>query len=128
MPELIEEAGFKERFIACFELAEELYVEMQLHGHQVEAQYATLLGHRMRYSFVANLRELYHMLQLRTGPDGHPGYRKICFEIYDLVKEVHPQLASGMKFIGQREDPELLRLAAETATLDKLNRLDGLTP
>ena len=129
VPELVIDAGFENEFRSCFDISEELYTDMVGWGFGDEAQYATLLGHRMRYSFIANLRELYHLLELRSGPTGHPGYRRIALKMYEELKRVHPMLASGMKFIGQDpdNDTELTRMAAELATHDKLDRLGRLS-
>lgn len=128
VPELVLEAGYEQQFCRCFELSRELYAAMYDVGLEKEAQYATLLGHRMRYSFITNLRELYHLLELRTGPTGHPGYRRICLKMYDQLTEVHPELAAGMKFIGKDpdNDEDLARMAAELTAHDRLERLNPL--
>ncbi len=128
VPELVQQANQEETFRECFALAEELYELLRVNGHETEAQYATLLGHRMRYRFMANLRELFHLIELRTGPAGHPGYRKICQEMYRLLTEVYPLTASAMRFVNQDEDPALTRLAAERATQYKLARLGENQP
>jgi thymidylate synthase ThyX len=93
-------------------------------GLTEEAQYVTLLGHKMRYRFMINAREAFHMLELRTSPQGHPGYRKICQEMYRKLSEVHPRIGRAMKFINQGGDPPLTRLEAERATQLKLKLLD----
>jgi thymidylate synthase ThyX len=123
VPELVAEAGVEDDFRRCFTLSEDLYVRLCDNGHQAEAQYATLLGHRMRYRFLANLRELFHLIELRTSPQGHPGYRKICQEMHRLVAEVYPVTAAAMRFVNQDEDPALTRLATERATEFKLSQL-----
>ena len=71
-----------------------------------------------------NDREAYHFIELRTAPQGHPGYRKLVSQMYEKLAEVHPQLAAGMKFVNKDEDPELTRLAAERYTQFKLAQLD----
>lgn len=126
VPELVSEAGFGVRYRTCFEISAKLYQQMYDTGLKEEAQYATLLGHRMRYSFITNLRELYHLLELRTGPTGHIGYRRICLKMHELLENVHPEFAAGMKFIGKDpdNDEDLTRMAAELATHDRLERLD----
>ncbi len=123
VPDLVREAGFEHDFRQCFVLSSELFDEMSATS-ELEAQYATLLGHRMRYRLIANLREAFHIIELRTGPAGHPGYRKICNQMFDQLKEVYPMSGEGMKFVNQGEDPELARLAAELATQKKLKKLD----
>jgi len=125
VPEIVTEAGLEKPFRKCFELSEKLYKLLTDKGYVHEAQYATLLGHRMSYRFTANLRELFHLFELRTQPDGHPGYRKICLAMYEELKKAYPLSAKAMRFVNQREDPELVRMAAELATQHKLERLEA---
>lgn len=121
---LVHEAGFEDVFRSCFDMSANLYNIMSGYN-EFEAQYATLFGHRMRYRFVMNLRQLFHFLELRTGPTGHPGYRKICNQIFDILKTAYPLSTAGMKFVNQGDNPELTRLAAERATQAKLEKLDS---
>ena len=100
----------------------QLYHFLLANDYQYEAQYATLLGHKMRWKVMLNAREAYHFMELRTSPQGHPGYRKLAKEMYDKIAEVHPLIAGGMIFVNQGEDPELTRLAAERATQFKLDQ------
>ncbi len=124
VPQLIADAGFEKDFRDCFAVSEGLWRTMLDIGLEEEAQYATLLGHRMRYRFIINGREAFHMLELRTSPQGHPGYRKICQEMYRQLSKVHPRIGGAMKFINQDGDPSLTRLEAERATQFKLKLLD----
>lgn len=123
VPKLVEDAGFTDDFIKCFDLSLELYSRMQESGYELEAQYATLLGHRMRWKVTINARAAFHLFELRTSPQGHPGYRKLVSQMYEVVAEKHPMIAEAMKFVNQGEDPELTRLAAERATQYKLEKL-----
>ncbi|MBU6388913.1 FAD-dependent thymidylate synthase, partial [Patescibacteria group bacterium] len=124
VPEIVKEAGFEEQFREAFAISEKLYSYLQEKGETTQAQYGVLLGYRMRYRFIANVRELFHFLELRTSPQGHPGYRRICNQMYDRLKEVYPVIAGTMRFVNQDEDPELTRMAAELATQYKLEKLD----
>jgi thymidylate synthase ThyX len=124
VPELIVEAGFETEFRECFAISEKLWRAMMDAGLEEEAQYATLFGHKLRYHFIMNAREAFHLLELRTSPQGHPGYRKICQEMHRLLSEVHPRLGAAMKFVNQSGDPALTRLEAERATQLKLKLLD----
>jgi dTMP kinase len=121
-PELIDEAGLSDSFDECFDISLKLYSSIQAAGYDAEAQYATLLGHRMRWKVTYNAREAFHFQELRTAPQGHPGYRKIALQMHDKLAEVHPQLGEAMKFINKDEDPKLTRLAAERYTQFKLNK------
>lgn len=123
IPRLIEEAGLTEDFEKCFDLSLELYSVLQKNGYELDAQYATLLGHKMRWKVTYNAREAFHLHELRTTPQGHPGYRKLVLAMHEKLAEVHPLIASGMKFVNSDEDPALTRLAAERYTQFKLQQL-----
>jgi dTMP kinase len=123
IPSLIEEANLTDKFQACFTESVELYSVLQEAGYSLEAQYATLLGHKMRWQVTYNAREAFHLHELRTSPQGHPGYRKLVQEMHEKLLEVHPLLGEAMRFVNQGEDPELTRLAAERYTQLKLSKL-----
>jgi thymidylate synthase ThyX len=123
VPELIEQAGLVELFQQCFDISLELYSYLQKKGYALEAQYATLLGHKMRWKVTYNAREAFHLHELRTTPQGHPGYRKLVLEMHEKLSEVHPMLGEAMRFVNKDEDPKLTRLAAERATQFKLSQL-----
>lgn len=120
VPDAITDAGLEDQFRRCFEISAELYDHMVFEGYAEEAQYATLLGHRLRYTFGTNLRELFHFIELRTQPAGHDGYRAICQEMYRQLCEVYPQFGEAMCFVNTTgESDDLNRLAAERATRAK---------
>lgn len=124
IPVIVEEAGLSDLFEKCFDLSAKLYSALQEAGYPYEAQYATLLGHRMRWKITYNAREAFHFHELRTSPQGHPGYRKLVLQMHQKLSEVHPMLAEQMRFVNQDEDPELTRLAAERATQFKLEQME----
>ncbi len=124
VPKLVEDAGLTEVFETCFDLSLKLYSILQSKGYELEAQYATLLGHKMRWKLTFNAREAFHFIELRTSPQGHTGYRKLAHEMYQKIAETHPLIAESMRFVNQDEDPELSRLAAEKYTQYKLSQLD----
>lgn len=127
VPELIEQAGLTDQFEACFDASLKLYSSLQAAGYELEAQYATLLGHKMRWKVTYNAREAFHLHELRTSPQGHPGYRKLVLEMHEKLSEVHPLLTEAMKFVNKGEDAELTRLAAERYTQFKLQQIDSKT-
>lgn len=128
VPELVAEAGQEANYRRAFELSSELYNDMFGGGYKHEAQYALCMGYRMRYRFITSLRELFHLLELRTGPQGHPGYRKLCNLMFDEVQSVYPISAKAMCFVNQQDTlGELTRMASETATAEKLAKLAELT-
>lgn len=123
IPELIEAAGLSEQFEACFDISLKLHSLLQQSGYDLEAQYATLLGHRMRWKVTYNAREAFHLHEIRTSPQGHPGYRKLVLEMHEKLSEVHPLMAESMRFVNTDENAELTRLAAERYTQMKLSKL-----
>lgn len=125
VPELVQKAGLADEFEACFDASLKLYSTLQSEGHELEAQYATLLGHKMRWKIMYNARQAFHLHELRTTPQGHPGYRKLMKQVHETLASVHPLLAESMLFVNQDEDPELTRLAAERYTQYKLKVLDN---
>jgi thymidylate synthase ThyX len=125
VPELVIEAGLEADFKKCFSLSEKLVQLMIEKGYANESQYATLFGHRMRYKFMLNARAAYHFIELRSSPQGHPGYRRIATRMHELISEVHPTIGGGMSFVNKDEDPKLTRMAAELATQYKLDKLDN---
>jgi dTMP kinase len=127
-PRLIEEAGLLDGFEECFAISLKLHGILQQAGYGLEAQYATLLGHKMRWKVTYNAREAFHLHELRTSPQGHPGYRKLVQEMHNRLADVHPIIAGAMRFVNQGEDEKLTRLAAERYSQYKLDQLDKKHP
>ena len=123
VPEIIEKAGLIDDFEYAFEISLKIHSKLTAAGYKLEAQYATLLGHKLRWKITYNAREAFHFHELRTTPQGHPGYRKLVLMMHEKLTEVHPLLASAMKFVNQDEDPELTRLAAERYSEFKLQKI-----
>ncbi len=124
VPELVEEANLTDQFQECFDKSLELHSILMAAGLENEAQYATLLGHKMRWKITYNARQAFHFHELRTTPQGHPGYRKLVKQMHDKLSEVHPMIGEAIKFVNKDEDPELTRLAAERYTQFKLEKLN----
>ncbi|MEW5721348.1 MAG: FAD-dependent thymidylate synthase, partial [Chloroflexota bacterium] len=78
-----------------------------------EAQYVVPFGYRVRYNLRLNLREAYHLIELRSVPQGHPDYRNTAQQMFRAIQAVHPALAAPMKFVDLTPDVPLGRLRAE---------------
>jgi len=63
-----------------------------------------------------NAREAMHMIELRSAPQGHPAYRRVCQRMHRLIAERagHTAIAEIMKF-ADHSDVELERLGSERA-------------
>ena len=55
-----------------------------------EAPYAVSLAYRIRYVLDLNAREAMHLIELRSGREGHPSYRAVALEMLDQIAAVHP--------------------------------------
>jgi thymidylate synthase ThyX len=51
----------------------------------------------VRTLFTANLRELFHLIELRSGRGGHPSYRKIAQQVFGEVERVYPSIARHIR-------------------------------
>lgn len=77
-----------------------------------EAQYVVPLAYRIRWYFLMNLREVYHLCELRSVRQGHPDYRLVAQKMFEEVRKVHPNLASFANFLDTNTY-DLERLEAE---------------
>lgn len=94
------------------------------HGPEV-AQYTIPFAFKLRYTMQLNAREAFHMLELRTTPQGHPDYRRICLEMHRLIRENagHRLIADAMTYIN-RDSHDLGRLEAERRAAAKRDKRD----
>ena len=81
-----------------------------------QAQYCVALAFRIRYVMQMNAREAMHLIELRSGPQGHPSYRRVAQEMARLIREEagHEAIADAMTFVDF-SDTDLERLEAERA-------------
>jgi len=111
IPAEIIKLGIAKDFKDCMYKCNEVY-EMISKKYPTEAQYVVNLAYKYPYFVKLNLREACHMIELRTIPQGHPDYRKVCQKMYKQIKHVHPMLSRGIKFVDLRKY-ELERFFAE---------------
>src|SRR5215212_4692126 len=111
IPPEIYGLGILKDFKDCMYKSHEVY-EMINKKMPEEAQYVVNFAYRYPYFMKINLREACHMIELRTTPQGHPDYRRVCQEIFRQIKKVHPILAGGIKFVDLKVY-ELERFGAE---------------
>jgi thymidylate synthase ThyX len=114
MPAEIDDAGIGKGFADCMDFSRQAYEAISQEMPE-EAQYAVNFAYRYPYFIKMNLREACHMVELRTAPQGHPDYRKVCQEMFSQIRQVHPVLAEGIKF-ADMNSYELERLGSEKRT------------
>ena len=113
-PEAIVEAGgdaeWKQVMHACAEVHDALIAASLPHV----AQYAVPMAYRVRFVMDMNAREAMHVIELRTAPQGHPAYRRVCQQMHRLISERagHHAIAAAMKY-ADHSTVELERLQEE---------------
>ena len=60
-----------------------------------------------------NAREAMHLIELRSGREGHPSYRAVALEMLDAIAEVHPSVAAAMTYVDRETEARLERLQGE---------------
>ena len=119
-PEAVEEIGT--RALADWERAmadsAALYERLARRYSPLVAQYAVLMAYRIRFHMRMNAREAMHVIELRTSPQGHEAYRRVCQEMHRLIAKQarHQAIADAMSFVN-RKGRELGRLKAERASM-----------
>jgi thymidylate synthase ThyX len=114
MPKAVVAAGVEGEFRGAMERSAALHQAL-MEDHPDQAAYAVSLAYRVRYSMQFNAREAMHMLELRTTPQGHEAYRRVCQRMHTAIAEKagHKALAEAMRFVDHTGEPALGRLDAE---------------
>jgi len=124
LPPGIVDLGLGPRFTSAVEAAAEVHGRLESDAGAALAQYIVPLAFHVRWYFRANLREVYHLCELRTTPQGHPDYRWVAQEMFRRVAEVHPRLAAYARFVDLGPGDELERRQSERRLDAKLSALD----
>jgi thymidylate synthase ThyX len=126
VPAIVAEAGVAERFEETLERSSDLFDELRRVAPD-EAGYAVALAYRIRYVMQLNAREGMHVLELRSGPQGHPAYRRVAQEMHRQIADVagHRSLAAAMRYVDYGTT-DLERLDGERrAEARRLERAPG---
>jgi thymidylate synthase ThyX len=113
MPDLVADAGLAEHYDEAIDRAEELYRSL-VPDFPEQASYVVALAHRIRYVMQFNAREAMHLIELRSGAQGHPAYRRVAQQMHRALAEVagHRALAEAMTFVDHGAT-DLERLESE---------------
>jgi thymidylate synthase ThyX len=128
MPDAVAEAGGAADWRRVMEASAELHDGVAAAGLPEVAAYAVAMAYRVRFYMDMNAREAMHVIELRTTPQGHPAYRRICQAMHRLIAEQagHRAIAAAMTFADHSE-VELERLEAERAA-ERRRALGGAPP
>jgi thymidylate synthase ThyX len=115
-PEAIGDAGAQDDWLRVVEASSNLYDQLVSAGCRTVAPYAVAMAYRVRFYMEMNAREAMHLIELRTAPQGHPAYRRVCQQMHTLIAERagHRAVAAAMTF-ADHSQVELERLSSERA-------------
>jgi thymidylate synthase ThyX len=115
-PDAIHEAGAHDDWCRVLDASAALHDKLAAAGLKVVAPYAVSMAYRVRFYMEMNAREAMHVIELRSAPQGHPAYRRVCQRMHTLISEVagHRAIADAMKF-ADHSVVELERLGSERA-------------
>lgn len=113
-PEALIEAGGDSDWREVMDRSAELFDSMRTAGFADAAQYAVSMAYRVRFVMDMNAREAMHVIELRTAPQGHPAYRRVCQQMHTLIEHTagHRAIAATMKY-ADHSQVELERLQEE---------------
>lgn len=122
IPKEIVDFGIESEYKDCMYKSKEAY-ELISKKFPEEAQYVVNFAYRYPYFVKLNLREACHMIELRTLPQGHIDYRLVCQNMFNSIKNVHPVLAEGLKFVDMNKY-KLERMSSEKRIESKRRELN----
>jgi thymidylate synthase ThyX len=125
VPEEVREAGVGDEFERALEISRGEYERLAASGLLEQAPYALSLAYRIRYTLDLNAREAMHLIELRSGREGHPTYRAVAQAMHERIAAVHPGVAAAMSFVDTSQEPRLERILSEIRTQRKRAAVRG---
>jgi thymidylate synthase ThyX len=103
MPKLITDAHLEGSIADSLQKAEEGFNKLK-NKFPEEAQYFVLNAHKRRFLWKLNLRELYHVVNLRSRKNGNFSYRRFAQKMYQIVKKRTPLVAKYLTADLEKSD------------------------
>jgi thymidylate synthase ThyX len=119
VPDEVAAAGCGDLYAGALERSRAEYERLAAAGVDDAAPYALCLGYRIRYILDMNAREAMHLIELRSGREGHPSYRAVAHEMHSQIAERHPAVAAAMDHVDRSSEPRLERILAEMRLHDR---------
>ncbi len=111
LPREIEMTGFTKTYCDAMDEAAEVYAKIK-QTMPYEAQYMVTHGSYNRFYLKMNVREVGHLVELRSTPQGHPTYRKVAQDIANELGKKLPLIQKYLMPFVDYNDYELERLSA----------------
>ncbi|PYN94598.1 MAG: thymidylate synthase [Candidatus Rokuibacteriota bacterium] len=123
MPVVVDDAGGRDDWERVMDDSAQLHDAIAGAGLDEVASYAVAMAYRVRFYMDMNAREAMHVIELRTSPQGHPAYRRVCQAMHRLIADRagHRAIAATMTFADHSE-VALERLEAERAAERRRSR------
>ena len=96
VPRLIEEAGLGQDYQAGMDAAADAFEELAAWNPDVAA-YGVPNGFNRRVLMTLNLRQVYHLCELRAAANAHFAMRRLALGLAELIRQVHPSLAGFLR-------------------------------
>jgi dTMP kinase len=90
VPDLVSDTGIEELFTQCFDDSLGLFSQLQSAGHDEEAQYAVLLGHRLRWQATMSLSRILRLKALSSEPDCNLEIKSLFSAMQLAISQTHP--------------------------------------
>jgi thymidylate synthase ThyX len=116
VPDEVREAGVGGEFERALEVSRDEYERLLDAGLAEQAPYALSLAYRIRYTLDLNAREAMHLIELRSGREGHPTYRAVAQAMHERIAAIHPGVAGTMTHVDTSAEPRLERIMSEIRT------------
>jgi thymidylate synthase ThyX len=113
VPDELDEARVGDAYREGLERSRVEHARIMELGRRELAPYALCLGYRIRYVLDMNAREAMHVIELRSGREGHPAYRAVAHALHAEIARVHPAVAAAMTFVDRDTEPRLERILSE---------------
>jgi Thymidylate synthase complementing protein len=113
IPHELAAAGLAGEYERALDISSREYERLRREGLVEEAPYALSLAFRIRYVLELDAREALHLIELRSGREGHPSYRAVAHEMHRAIAEVHPTVGAVMTFVDESTEERLERLLSE---------------
>lgn len=95
-PEVLPFAGLDDAYDRAMEIVSEAWPILAAESFE-DAAYVIPLAFRKRAFLTLNLRQLHHLIQLRSARQGHASYRRVAQAMHEEFARVQPALASAIR-------------------------------
>ena len=116
VPDELVDAGVADDYRRALDASRAEYERLASSGFADVAPYALCLGYRIRYVLDMNARAAMHLIELRSGREGHPSYRAVAHALHAEIERVHPAVAAAITHVDRDTEPRLERILSEIRT------------